>query len=68
MKKSSICVKHAYSGDKVNLFLCCKLKHDYFKPKCHNLHNFKLILVSFQRISLQTADRNNSGWCQIQQS
>ena len=25
---------------------CCCLKHDYCKPKCHNLHNVQLISVS----------------------
>ena len=32
-----------------NNSFCCCLKHDYFKAKCHNLHNCQLILVSVQK-------------------
>ena len=38
---------------KAGLRLSCAhvdcLKHGYFKPKCHNLHDFQLILVPVQR-------------------
>ena len=33
MKKSSIFVKDAVSGDEANLYSCCCLKHGYFRPK-----------------------------------
>ena len=56
MKKSSIFVEHALSGDEANLYLCCHLKHGYFKPKCHNLQIFQLILLSVQRTA-QTSFR-----------
>ena len=49
MKKSSILVKHALGENEANLYLCCCLKHGYFKPKCHNLHNFQLIIGSAQK-------------------
>ena len=39
VKKSSIFVKHAYSRDDANLYLCCHLKHGYCKSKCYNLHH-----------------------------
>ena len=44
-KKSSIFVKHTQSEDEAtcNLYSSCCLKHGYFKPKCHNLHNVQLI-------------------------
>ena len=29
---------------------CCCLKHEYFKPKCHNLYSFKFILVTVQEL------------------
>ena len=46
MKKSSIFVEHALSGDEANLYSCCYLKYGYFEPKCQNKHNFQLILVA----------------------
>ena len=50
MEKSSILVKHALSGDEANLHSCCRLKYDYFKPKCHKtLHNCQLLVVPVQR-------------------
>ena len=36
--------------------LICNLKRGYSKPKCHNLHNVQLILVSVQ-ITAQTSIR-----------
>ena len=56
VKKSSIFVKHAKTRDEANLCSCCCLKHDYSKPKCHNLHNVQLIFVSVQRTA-QTSFR-----------
>ena len=50
-KKSPIFVKHALSRDEVYLYLCCCLKHSYFKPKLHNILNVQLIFVSVQRIA-----------------
>ena len=44
--------KHTYSGNEANLYSCCS----YFKPKCHNLHNFQLILVSVQRTTQSTSE------------
>ena len=56
VKKSSIFVKHAQSGDEANLYSCCCLKHGYSTPKCHNLHNAQLMFVPVQRIA-QTSFR-----------
>ena len=47
--KSSTFVKHALCGNEVNLYSCCCLKHGYFRPKCHILHDSQLIFVSVQR-------------------
>ena len=43
-------------GDEANLYLCCCLKRGYSKPKCQNVHNVQLILVSVQRTA-QTSFR-----------
>ena len=48
-EESFFFLKHAQSRDKANLYTCWCLKHGYFKPKCHNLHDFQVILVSDQR-------------------
>ena len=55
MKKSSIFLKHAESGnvDEANLYSSCCLKHGYFKPiyptKMSQFIYGQLILVSVQR-------------------
>ena len=38
------------------LYSCCSLKHGYSKPKCHNLHNVKLIFASVKKTA-QTSIR-----------
>ena len=72
VKISSICVKHALSGNEANLHSCCCLEHGYSKPKCHNLHNVHLILYHFKELHKQALEFSsrlkNSGCCQIQQS
>ena len=67
VKKSSVFVKHAWSGDEVNMYSCCCLKHGYSKPKCHNLHNVRLIWYLFKELHKQASEFSSiGGWCETQ--
>ena len=56
VRKPSIFVKHAWSGDEANLYSWCCLKCDNSKPKCHNLYNVQLIFESVEKTA-QTSFR-----------
>ena len=67
MKKSSIFVKHAQSGDEANLHSCYCSKHGYCKSKCHNLHNVQLFwhicrTNCTNKLQNFPPDLNNGGW------
>ena len=57
VKKSSIVVKHAYSGDEIDLYSCCCLKHLWSQQKCHNLHNVLNVIFAFVQRTVQASLR-----------
>ena len=59
MKKSSILFSVHRGGndsDEAILHSCSCLKHDFSKPKCHNLHNVQLIFYLSKELHKQASE------------